>query len=233
MSPYVPRQTSSEGHLVAALAHLLPAGEAGIEAPRILNIGAGRSVSIERQLVRRARRFVSDRVDVEPCAVDHPAIGTCHVCPVEAMTPLPAAVYRAAFANFVLEHVQNPALAAREIFRVLRPGGLFLATLSNPRAPEFRLARHTPLWLHRMVRRGEAWRTVYAYRDVPDLARRFEGAGFVVGEVRFFPCVESYLAALPPLGIAGRLYDRALVRLRAERCMGQACLAFAKPRDAP
>jgi SAM-dependent methyltransferase len=195
----------------------------------VLAVGAGRSLSVEDQLSAAGVVFTSDRVDVEDCRVRDPRVGRCWVCPAEAMDPVPAGAYDAAFANYVLEHVGAPDRAAAELRRVLRPGGLFVASFPNPRAPEFRLANATPLGFHRWVRGEEAWETHYAYGTVDRLVETFRAAGFRVRSVQRFAFLEGYLGRFPGLGALARAWDRRANRRGATDRQGNVCAAFEVP----
>jgi SAM-dependent methyltransferase len=225
-------QTPAEKRLVHHLAVTLHGlREAGEKRPRILNVGAGRSVSIEDQLLKLGFTFVADRVDVGPCEVHHPAAGEAWRRPIERMEGIEDGLYAAAFANYVLEHVADARGAAREVHRVLRPGGVFVAAVPNPRAPEFLLARATPLAFHRRVRGDEAWPTHYAYRSISGLVSTFENAGFCTVDVAQYSFVEGYLERFRLLRAAGRLYDRLVMAIRLRPCMGNVCVAFGqRPR---
>jgi SAM-dependent methyltransferase len=144
------------------------------------------------------------------------------------MDPVPTAGYDLAFANYVLEHVPDPAAAAREIHRVLRPGGVFVASFPNPRAPEFRLAAATPLWFHRRVRGEQAWETHYAYRTVENLVRLFEAAGFRAASMERFAFLEGYLGRFPGLGATARAWDRRVQRNGPPSAQGQVCALFVR-----
>ena len=54
----------------------------------ILNVGAGKSLSIENQLDGDANSYIYDRVDVEDCTVEHPRVQNCYNCSVESMDPV-------------------------------------------------------------------------------------------------------------------------------------------------
>jgi ubiquinone/menaquinone biosynthesis C-methylase UbiE len=142
------------------------------------------------------------------------------------MPQVPSDAYDAVFSNYALEHVHDVAAAAREMQRVLRPGGVCAVTVSNPSAPEMLLARVTPLWLHRLVRGGEAWPVAYSFRSPEDLSGIFEEAGFRCREIHRCPVVGGYLTRFPALGPIGRWYDRLASRLGWRRLMGGACLVF-------
>lgn len=227
-------QTPAERALVRRLAEEIRTrdpGGAG-EPVRILAVGAGRSLSVEDQLSEAGCRFVSDRADVEDCRVQDPRVDRCWICSAEAMEPVPTAAYDLAFANYVLEHVPDPAAAAREIHRVLRSGGVFIASFPNPLAPEFRLAAATPLWFHRRVRGEEAWETHYAYGTVENLVRLFEAAGFRTAALERFPFLEGYLGRFPGLGALARAWDRRLRSGERTGAMGQVCAEFRRPEAA-
>ena len=175
-------QTPAEKRLVDELVRVLKAsdGDRG-EGARILNVGAGQSLSIETQLTRAGCVYVSDRTDVDDCDIDHPSVGRTWRCSAEAMPDVGASDYVAVFANYVLEHVPDVGAAAREIYRILKPSGRFIVSVPNPTAPEFVVSRLTPLWLHRMVRGEEAWETHYDYQNVDGLKSLFVE---LVGRVR-------------------------------------------------
>lgn len=222
-------QTPAEKYLVKSLAEFLKKDELKTAvAPRILNIGADKSLSIENQLTAAGSNYICDRVDISDCEVDYFAVDKCWKCSVEEMSPVSSEYYSAAFANYVLEHVLNLSKAAKEIYRILKPGGVFIASISNPTAPEFVLARWTPLWFHKKIRSGESWETHYVYKNIEELINIFKEAGFRAIETRRYSFIEFYLARFPLLNMLGRFYDKVISILKVKRFMGNACIIFEK-----
>ncbi len=221
--------TPAEEHLVEKLARFLKSHETDANAHRILNAGAGRSISIEGQLVKVGCRYVCDRIDIEDCNVDFPTVRKCWQCSIDDMRPVSSGRYVAVLANYVLEHVKNIDGASQEIYRVLAPGGLFVATVPNTLAPEFVLARHTPLWVHKLIRRGHGWDTKYAYNSISELLDVFLYNGFRGKEEKRWSFVEGYLCKYPVIGKLGKLYDITISTCKCRRLMGDVCLALQKP----
>jgi SAM-dependent methyltransferase len=192
----------------------------------MLNIGAGRSLSVESQLASKCDGFVVDRVDVDDPTVEGEHVGECWAASVERMLDVPSETYDVAFANYVFEHVADLGAAAREVRRVLKPGAVFVATVPNPQAPEMRVSALTPLWLHNLVRGRESWPTVYAFRNPDDLAAIMEAHGFRRRSVERFSCAASYLGRFPVIGTMARFYDRVVTRLGLRFLMGNACIVW-------
>ncbi|MCK4413362.1 MAG: methyltransferase domain-containing protein [Candidatus Eisenbacteria sp.] len=222
-------QTPAERHLVQTLASFLNSRETASDAPRILDAGAGQHLSILQQLTPLGCRYVCDRTDIDGCEVDFPSVGECWTCPIDDMRPVSSGRYVAVFANYVLEHVENLAGASQEIHRVLAPGGLFVATVPNTLAPEFLLARHTPLWFHNAVRGGHAFPTQYAYKSISELLDFFRAVDFQLEEERRWSFAEGYLFKYPIASTLSRLYDRTVLACRCGWLMGQVCLVLQKP----
>lgn len=201
---------------------------------RILNIGSGQSSRIERALDLHHKAFVSDRVDIDDPHVaadglSHGHVGECWQAPVEAMSQVPTGAYEVAFANYVFEHVHDLAAAAREVRRVLRPGGRLVMSVPNPSAPQMRIAAVTPLWFHRLVRRGDAWDTVYAFRTPDELAAVFERAGFRCRGVYRYSNMTFYVNWFWLTYVVGHWYDRAVMRLGLKSLMSDACIVCELP----
>jgi len=220
-------QTPAEARLIDTLAEVLRPRDGA--APALLSVGAGTSVLVEDTIAARGARFTSDRLDLVDCAVDRPYVRQAFRCSAEAMTPIASAAYDAAFSNYLLEHVRDVKSAAAEIFRVLKPGGVYLASVPNPHALEFRLARWTPLWFHKLVRGHVVGEKYYSYGSIEGLKRVFEQAGFRVRHEWRFSSTEDYLQRFRILGALARTYDRALAALGARDLMGNVCLVFEKP----
>lgn len=221
-------KTPAEEHLVNQCALFLKKQENIKKTNRILNVGAGESLSIEKQIEMLGVNYLCDRVDMEDCSVKHPSVANCYQCSVESMNSLEVNAYALAFANFLLEHVQNLEKAASEIYRVLEPGGRFITTVPNPAALEMLLSKQTPLWFHKIVRRENAWKTYYKYRNINQLVRIFEGVGFRLVDVESYSFVQGYLYKFPVMGLLGRFYDKIVSDLKIRRLMGQSCITFEK-----
>jgi SAM-dependent methyltransferase len=225
-------QTPAERHLIEQISRLLCRGRDSVGPHPILNIGAGRSTIIERSLAERGCAFVCDRIDVEDCSAEFPNAGSAWRCPVEKMTPLESGRYAAAFANYVLEHVSDLKAAASEIFRVLEPGGLFVASVPNLTAPEFLIARISPSSLQKVMTQGKGFETSYAWQTIGDLTRVFEAAGFAVEDTAYWAFTEGYLWRYPVINLLGRLYDRMISKSGFRHMMGNVCITLKKPHPA-
>jgi len=135
----------AEKELVRQLHDFLNEKDIIINIPSIQNIGAGQRTSIEKQLSSLEYKYRCDHIDIEDCSVTFPTVRHFWIGSVEGMTLVGSNEYVASFANYVFEHVLDLHKAARVIHRVLRSSGIFVASLPNTIAPEFLLAKRTPL----------------------------------------------------------------------------------------
>lgn len=198
-------------------------------SPRILNVGAGKTIWIEDYLKNAKCNFICDRVDIDDCTVIHQSVEKCYQSSAESMSPIDSKKYQIAFANWVLEHISDLHKVSSNIFRVLKPSGIFITTVPNVAAPEILLSRCTPLWFHKMIRGNEAWETHYAYSNIRKFCEIFESAGFRVVEIKYFPFIDGYLSLFPLLGIVGKLCDKLISYINIKRLMSNVCIKFEKP----
>jgi SAM-dependent methyltransferase len=202
----------------------------------VLNVGAGQSTVIEDEILRRLgpdSGFGSDRLDIEDCEVAHPFVRRCFVQSVERMTQVPSSRYALVASNYVFEHVPDCRSALREVSRVLRPGGHFVFTVPNPSAPEFLVARRTPIWFHEEVKgrhegASRSYPTFYDYDSLAGLARLGLASGLEVLETFQASFLWGYLARWPLLAVVGRTWDRVVDGLALRRLQGHVCMTMRK-----
>lgn len=99
--------------------------------------------------------------------------------------PLPDGSYDVVMANHVLEHIPDDAAAMRELFRLLKPGGVALLTV--PVNPSRQETYENPA----VTTPAERWAHFSAHDHVRyyglDFADRLQAAGFVVETFRMGP----------------------------------------------
>lgn len=225
-------QTPAEAALVDRAAAIL----ADMDLPQrtVLNVGAGDSTVVEDEILQRLRgSFVCDRLDVEPCAVDHPVVRRSIVESVECMSRVGSEQYALVMSNYVFEHVPDCDAALCEVARVLQPGGRFVLTVPNPTAPEFAVARRTPTWFHEAVRGrpeggSRAYPTFYAYGSIDGLIGAGRVAGLRLEGLAQTSFLWGYLARWRPLGSLARAWDGGVNRLGWRSLQGHVCLTLRK-----
>lgn len=225
-------QTPAERFLIEQTISFLKDKSIVGQPSQIINIGAGKSFVIEDNLAAAGLDFVSDRADIYECNMDNPRAGRRFVCSADKMPEVASHAYEMAFSNYVLEHVANLPEAAKEIYRVIKPGGIFTVSTPNPQAPEFFISRHTPLFFHQLIKGkgkfAEAYETFYAYKNIGELINIFTAAGFKVKEVKYYPFTIGYLFRFPIISIFSRLYDKIISLLSVKALMGQVGIVFEK-----
>ncbi len=114
---------------------------AELEGPRVLDAGCGEGVTLEKLVARFGRAGVSG-VDLDPRNAE---ICRAHGLPVQAADlcalPFPPASFDSAVCMEVIEHLDRPDVALRELARVVRPGGRLAVVFPNDWA----------MWLARMA----------------------------------------------------------------------------------
>lgn len=153
----------------------------------VVDFGAGRGrfleddVDFRRALQERqghVRRLVG--LDVDHAVRDHPALDEAHVIRVDRPLPLEDASVDLVVADFVFEHIEDPAWAGAELDRILRPGGWICARTPNRRGLIALPARLVPNGLHdavlAVVQPGKRTRDTFPTRyrlNTPAALRRY------------------------------------------------------------
>ncbi|CAA0137294.1 putative methyltransferase [Mycolicibacterium vanbaalenii] len=106
---------------------------------RVLDFGAGRGEQILDNEVEYRRRLFDLRgrcAHVEGCDVDeavlsNPFLDHAEVIEVGNALPYPDNSFDIIYSRFVFEHVEHPTDVARELLRVVKPGGVVAALTPN------------------------------------------------------------------------------------------------------
>jgi SAM-dependent methyltransferase len=173
MPGYTPRivsfmtRRSAETHAAFFLPYLRP-------GMKLLDCGCGPG-TITRGLAARVAPGEVVGVDLEPSQLElarRETQGVEHVTYVEAgvyQLPFPDAHFDAVFSNALFEHIADPVRAAREIHRVLKPGGV--AGLCSPDWDAFIFAPHDP----QLEAAGKLFRRVQEAQGGNTIAGRWLG----------------------------------------------------------
>ena len=173
-----------------------------------LDIGCGQrifaewltdSLRAEKELVSRCHTAVGvDSGDSRP----HRSLETKYCADVESL-PFPNASFSIVTANMVVEHLADPESALREIYRVLRPGGLFVFHTPNARTPFVLLVRMIGSKLRTRVAsfidgrdQEDIFPTFYRLNDDYTIRSKADKIGFRVHRV-------SFIETAPVLAIFG------------------------------
>lgn len=153
----------------------------------VAEVGCGRGVLVDTdqpggawQDLRGAGRTVIG-IDIEPTGEDNPVLDEFRLIGEDGRWPLDDVSVDLAVSDFVLEHVTDPEDFVRELARVLRPGGVFIArTISRHSvlAAAARIVpndRHAGALGHLQPGREErdVFRTAYKMNTRKDVARLF------------------------------------------------------------
>lgn len=155
----------------------------------VIDLGAGRGTQLIRppdfmfrllKLQGKVRKVIG--LDVDPAVAEHPYLDERHVIDPAAAYPLPDASADMIVADWVLEHVADPDHLAREVGRVLKPGGWFCARTPNRFGYVALAVNLVPNALHKAIlkrvspeRHGEdVFPTAYRLNTLGALRRRFD-----------------------------------------------------------
>jgi SAM-dependent methyltransferase len=181
----------------------------------MLDLGAGAGIVEAMNFKGHARRICG--IDLDPRVVDNPNIDEGIVGDGETL-PYPSETFDLVIADNVVEHLEDPKAVFGEIFRVLKPNGLFLFKTPNRRHYMPQIALLTPLWFHKAYKRlmgmqmEDTFHTVYS-ANTPERVREVaDHAGLKAEEIILAESRPEYLRLLSLTYLVGIAWERAVNR---------------------
>lgn len=178
-----------------------------------LDYGAGRG-NVSQMNFRGIAKHIAG-IDPEPAVHRNPYLDEAAVLDLSTCKiPFNDATFDVVFADNVMEHVDEPNVVLKEINRVLKPGGRFLAKTPNKWHYMPIIARATPTWFHRAYNRmrGRAaldtFPTRYRCNTERTVRRLAQANGFSVDKVDLIEGRPEYLRMFAATYLLGWLWER-------------------------
>jgi SAM-dependent methyltransferase len=181
----------------------------------VLNIGAGPTAERKvKSLKGEVNRVIG--VDIDKAVLENEDFDQSIVIGKNIL-PFGDGYFDLAWADYVMEHVDDPMGFLKEVNRVLKPGASFFFRTPNKYHYVSLIGRITPHWFHeRVANRArrlaseahEPYPTYYrlnSRKEITDLAR---SAGFKFVEMKFVEAEPSYLVFHPIAFRIGVVYER-------------------------
>jgi SAM-dependent methyltransferase len=200
----------------------------------VLDVGAGAGRSYNFPYQGKVARVVG--VDVSKSVMGNPCLDEAFCCDAAKM-PFSDAKFDVAFSDYVFEHLPNPKSVAREIFRVLKPNGIFCLRTPNkwhyiPLMARLLPNRSHPKLLDTLSIRSEeeVFPKYYRANTTKQILEIFLGAGFQVADLHLVEKEPFYFMRWPVLFRAGVAYERIVNSTEHLRFLRSNILgAFRKP----
>ncbi len=183
------------------------------EYSRVLDLGAGRGAKEEMDF-RGTCAFIAG-ADPEGTVLQNPRLDDAKVLlPPDYVLPFPDGAFDVVISNSVIEHLQDPDAFFREVHRVLKPKGRFLAKTPNKWHYVALLARTTPHWFHEFYNglRGreshDTFPTTYPCNTKSDIVRLAEDHRFDVAAFDIIEGRPEYLRLNAVMYVCGLVYER-------------------------
>lgn len=181
----------------------------------LLNLGAGPPTGSQiRSFKGEIARVVG--ADIDPDVLDNDELDEAHLIE-DGLLPFPESHFDVVLSDFVLEHVQNPAIFMKEACRVCKKGGSFFFRTPNKYHYVSLVARSTPHRFHVMIANRarnlnedahEPWPTFHRLNSRTEIRRMAQDVGFSDCELRMIEAEPSYLMFHPLPFLAGVAYER-------------------------
>lgn len=176
----------------------------------ILDIGAGRKSNHNyRGCVRKVVG-----IDISEEVLSNSTLDEAYQCCVTNM-PFEDNQFDLAYADYLLEHLSDPAKAAKEIYRVLKPDGVFIIRTPNLWHYTGLISRLTPYGFHIFLREKlqgkheeDTFRTYYRCNTRRKIKQVFEKAGFTTEKLDMIEKEPSYMMRWSWTFMVGLSYER-------------------------
>lgn len=169
-----------------------------------LDAGCGRTTRLRDYRDRITRLVGVDRDEV--AGRENPFLDEFVPADLDDSLPFDADSFDLVYANFVVEHLQQPALGFAEWRRVLRPGGRLVLLTSNRASPLMAVGEKLPQGVRLLIKRrgaGAEERDVYPTRYLANTPQRLAAvvaaAGFEPVAVEYVGTLHRYAARVPPV----------------------------------
>lgn len=177
----------------------------------LLDLGAGSGTNHYMNFRGKVARVVG--VDPDPSVLQNPFLDEAKIGKGENI-PYKDREFHIIISVNTLEHLDNPEYVFKEVYRVLKPGGLFMIKTPNKRHYVPLISRLTPMWFHKFwnkmrgVEEKDVFPTKYKANDSRGLFQLVNMAGFAVISMELYEGRPEYLRIFWPLYFIGLIYER-------------------------
>lgn len=180
---------------------------------KCLDFGAGRGNIKQMNFANRAS-FVAG-VDPDTAIFENPFLNEAKLLDLSnPVIPYKSATFDVVFSANVIEHISDPVFTFKEIARVLKPGGYFLAKTPNLTHYMPLIAKATPHRFHQYYNRlrgrddRDTFPTLYACNTKDAVTKSAQVAGFDIHKICLIEGRPEYLRLTPFTYAIGFLYER-------------------------